>query len=41
MEIEYDKNKNERNIRERGLSFEEAEYFDFETARFTVDTRKN
>ena len=32
MEIEFDPKKNERNLRERGLSFERAADFDFETA---------
>ena len=32
MGIAYDPAKNERNIRERGLSFERAADFDFETA---------
>jgi hypothetical protein len=34
MGITYDPAKNERNIRERGLSFERAADFDFETALF-------
>ena len=32
MGITYDPAKNERNIRERGLSFERAADFDFKTA---------
>jgi uncharacterized DUF497 family protein len=32
MGIAYDPTKNERNIRERGLSFERAADFNFETA---------
>ena len=32
MGIEYDPAKNERNIKERGLSFERAADFDFENA---------
>jgi uncharacterized DUF497 family protein len=32
MGITYDPAKDERNIRERGLSFERAADFDFETA---------
>jgi uncharacterized DUF497 family protein len=32
MGISYDPSKNERNIRERGLSFERAIDFDFESA---------
>ncbi len=34
MGITYDPAKNERNIRERGLSFERAADFDFSTALF-------
>ena len=41
MEITYDPAKNERNIRERGLSFERAIDFDFETARRVEDTRRD
>ena len=33
MEIEYDPAKNERNVRERGLSFERARDFEFATAK--------
>ena len=40
MRIEFDTAKNERNIRERGLSFEEAVAFDFETAAYLKDGRK-
>lgn len=32
MDVEFDPAKNERNIRERDLSFERAAEFDFETA---------
>jgi uncharacterized DUF497 family protein len=32
VEISFDPSKNERNIRERGLSFERAAEFDFATA---------
>ena len=32
LQIEFDPAKNDRNIRERGLSFERAADFDFETA---------
>jgi hypothetical protein len=39
MLIEFDPAKNERNIRERGLSFEEAAAFDFETALIEMDGR--
>ena len=33
MKIAYDPAKNEKNIRERGLSFDRARDFDFESAR--------
>jgi uncharacterized protein len=41
MNITYDPAKNDRNIRERGLSFERTIEFDFETAIFWVDTRRD
>ena len=41
MEITFDSSKNERNIGERGISFERAREFDFETALYVEDTRKN
>ena len=37
--ISYDPNKNERNLRERGLSFDRAEDFDFESALFFMVNR--
>ena len=40
MEISYDPPKSERNIRERGLSFDRAADFDFETAIYLMETRK-
>lgn len=40
VEITYDTAKNERNILERGLSFDLAAQFDFETAVFWIDGRK-
>jgi uncharacterized protein len=40
MGISYDPAKNERNIRERGLSFDRAAYFDFETALFAENPRR-
>lgn len=40
MTIAYDPVKNERNIRERGLSFDHAADFDFETAVFHTEVRK-
>ena len=39
MRISYDPAKNERNIRNRALSFESAVDFDFEGALFAVDER--
>ncbi|MEQ1592740.1 MAG: BrnT family toxin [Thiobacillaceae bacterium] len=41
MRIEFDPAKNERNIRERGLSFERAVDFDFATAVIWIDARKS
>jgi len=41
MEIIFDSAKNERNIRERGLSFERVADFDFETACFKEDSRRD
>ena len=38
--ITFDPAKNERNLRERGLSFERAEEFDFATAVFNTEVRK-
>jgi hypothetical protein len=40
MGITYDPAKNERNVRERGLSFERAADFDFSTATFRTEIRK-
>jgi len=39
MDITYDTNKNNRNIEERGLSFNRVADFDFETALYSVDDR--
>ncbi len=39
MIISFDPIKNEKNIRERGLSFERATDFDFENATFLTDDR--
>ena len=39
MEISFDPVKNARNVKERGLSFERAAEFDFESALFDADTR--
>ena len=40
MKIEFDHAKSERNIRERGLGFEMAADFDFETATYLTDDRR-
>jgi uncharacterized protein len=39
VQIEFDPAKSERNLRERGLSFERAADFDFETAVYLEDDR--
>jgi len=41
MLIEFDPAKDERNVAKRGLSFERAAEFDFETAAYIIDDRKN
>ncbi|HKJ88978.1 MAG TPA: BrnT family toxin [Gammaproteobacteria bacterium] len=41
MEITFDPAKNERNIRERGLSFERAAEIDFNDALIYVDDRED
>jgi uncharacterized DUF497 family protein len=41
VDITFDPDKNKRNIRERGLSFERAADFDFETALRVEDTRRD
>ena len=40
MHIEFDVNKNDTNIRERGLSLERASDFDFDSAIIKRDLRK-
>ena len=40
MRITFDPAKNERNVRLRGLSFERAADFDFQSAIFSEDDRK-
>jgi uncharacterized DUF497 family protein len=40
FEISYDPAKNDKNLRERGLSFERAAQFDFQTANVAVDKRR-
>lgn len=39
MKIEFDEAKNQKNIAERGISFELAVYFDLATAKIWPDTR--
>lgn len=41
MEIAFDLAKNERNIRERNLSFELAAEFEFDDATVWIDSRRN
>ena len=41
MRIEFDPEKNNKNIRERALNFERAKEFDFETAQLIIDDRKD
>lgn len=41
MEVSYDPAKNEWNIVERDLSFEQVAQFDFDTALFIEDTRRD
>lgn len=41
MKIEYDQKKNQRNIDERGLSFEYAHLFHWSTAEIVQDTRND
>jgi len=41
MEIEYDPKKNDRNIRQRGLSFDRVAEFDFSTAVVFRDSRRD
>jgi uncharacterized protein len=41
VEVTFDPTKNERNIRERGLSFERAAEFDFATAVAEIDRRRD
>lgn len=40
MKIVFDPAKNERNIRERGISFQQAAEFDFDTAVYDEDRRR-
>lgn len=41
MEIDFDPAKNEKNIRERDLSFTQVQEVDFETALFSIDFRRD
>jgi len=41
VDIEFDAAKNDRNVRERGLSFERVAGFDFHTATFKIDDRRD
>ncbi len=41
MEITFDPAKNERNLRERGIGFQSVSEFDFKSAIFSPDTRKD
>lgn len=41
MSISYDPGKNEKNIAERGISFEQAAEFEWSSALIVEDTRKD
>lgn len=41
MKIEFDPEKNNKNIVERDLSFERAKDFNFNTALFEIDNRRD
>ncbi|MEB3309954.1 MAG: BrnT family toxin [Snowella sp.] len=41
MEISFDPAKNAKNIRDRGLSFEQVAEFDFQKAIFLIDDRQD
>lgn len=41
MEIEFDPKKSEQNAHQRGLPFAMAQTFDFETALYKVDDRRD
>jgi uncharacterized protein len=41
VKLSYDPAKNERNVQVRGLSFERVCDFDFESAKFWEDDRRN
>ena len=41
MQVEFDPVKSQKNIDDRGLSFDLVKYFDFSTAIITTDNRKD
>ena len=41
MEIEFDPEKNARNVRDRGISFDQAQEFDWDSALVWSDTRQD
>ena len=41
MKIEYDPDKNQRNIKKRGISFDLAHYFEWQDAIVWRDNRQN
>jgi uncharacterized DUF497 family protein len=41
MEVSFDPDKSDRNLRVRGLAFSRAQDFDFETALYSQDTRQD
>jgi len=41
MKLEYDSNKNQRNIEERNVSFESVKYFDWHNAIVWSDNRQD
>jgi len=41
MKLSFDPAKSDKNVRERGLSFEKAGEFDFGTAKFWEDARQD
>ena len=41
IKIEFDPDKDARNIEERGISFNDAAYFDWDSALIWEDTRKD
>ena len=41
MDISFDPVKNDKNIRELSLAFEQVAQFDFQNALFLIDNRQN